>query len=112
MLGSTVFGAGNAHRPVLGGDFNSNACWDNERRDWNHSTMSVAELRSRGLTSVYHTVRKQEHGKETAPTFHLQKNKEKDFHIDYVFAPDAWQQRLQMTVGNFSECESTAITAR
>lgn len=63
----------------------------------------VAELRSRGLTSVYHTVRKQEHGKETAPTFHLQKNKEKDFHIDYVFAPDAWQQRLQMTVGGFSE---------
>jgi exonuclease III len=87
---------------VVAGDFNSNACWDKERRDWNHSTM-VAELRSRGLTSVYHTVRKQEHGKETTPTFHLQKNREKDFHIDYVFAPDAWQQRLQMTVGDFSD---------
>ena len=87
---------------VAAGDFNSNACWDKERLGSNHSTM-VAELRSRGLESVYHTVREQEHGKETTPTFHLQKNKEKDFHIDYVFAPNAWQQRLEMTVGDFSE---------
>ena len=87
---------------VLAGDFNSNARWDKERRDWNHSTM-VAQLQSRGLVSIYHTVKGEEHGKETIPTFHLQKNMEKDFHIDYIFAPVAWQQRLQMKVGNCSE---------
>ena len=87
---------------VVAGDFNSNARWDKERRDWNHSTM-VAELRSRGLASIYHTVRKEEHGEETTPTFHLQKSKEKDFHIDYIFAPAIWQQRLQMTVEDCSE---------
>jgi exonuclease III len=87
---------------VVAGDFNSNARWDNQRRDWNHSTM-VAELQRRGLASVYHTVRKEEHGEEKTPTFHLQKNKEKDFHIDYIFAPNAWQQRLRMTIEDSSE---------
>jgi len=87
---------------VVAGDFNSNACWDKERSNWNHSTM-VAELRSRGLSSIYHTLTKEGHGEETTPTFHLQKNKEKDFHIDYIFAPDAWQKRLQMTLGDSSK---------
>ena len=86
---------------VVAGDFNSNARWDKERRDWNHSTM-VADLRSHGLASLYHSVKKEEHGGETTPTFHLQKNKEKPLHIDYIFAPDAWQQRLQMTVEDSS----------
>ena len=87
---------------VVAGDFNSNARWDKERREWNHSIM-VAQLRSRGLTSIYHTARKEQHGEETTPTFHLQKNKEKNFHIDYVFVPDAWHHRLQMAVGDSSE---------
>jgi exonuclease III len=82
---------------VVAGDFNSNARWDDERRDWNHSTM-VAKLRSRGLESIYHAVTNEDHGKETAPTFHLQKNKGKDFHIDYIFTPVSWHQRLQMTL--------------
>jgi exonuclease III len=87
---------------VVAGDFNSNALWDKERRDWNHSTM-VAQLRNHGLTSTYHTSRAEEQGEETTPTFHLQKNKSKSFHIDYIFAPAAWQQRLKVTVGGCSE---------
>lgn len=87
---------------VVAGDFNSNARWDGERRDWNHSRV-VAELRDRGLVSIYHAYKNEEHGEETSPTFHLQKNKTKDFHIDYIFAPDAWQQRLHMTVEDCSE---------
>ena len=63
----------------------------------------MAELRSRGLASVYHTVKNEEHGEKTTPIFHLEKNKEKDFHIDYIFAPNAWQQRLKMTVEDCSE---------
>ncbi|MDQ2833043.1 MAG: endonuclease/exonuclease/phosphatase family protein [Acidobacteriota bacterium] len=87
---------------VVAGDFNSNARWDDERRDWNHSTM-VAGLRSRGLESIYHATSGEAHGKETTPTFHLQKNKEKDFHLDYIFAPDSWHQRLQMTLEDCSK---------
>jgi len=86
---------------VVAGDFNSNACWDKERHGRNHSTM-VAKLRTCGLASAYHIVSKEEHGKETIPTFHLQKNREKAFHIDYIFIPDSWQQRPRMTVGDCS----------
>ncbi len=87
---------------VVAGDFNSNAQWDKERRDWNHSTM-VAQLRTHSLESIYHTAKNVKHGDEKHPTFHLYKNKEKPFHLDYIFAPDAWQQRLQMVVGDCSE---------
>jgi hypothetical protein len=38
---------------VVAGHFNSNARWDKERRDWNHSTM-VDQLRKHNLVSVYH----------------------------------------------------------
>jgi endonuclease/exonuclease/phosphatase family metal-dependent hydrolase len=86
---------------VIAGDFNSNARRDEERRGWNHSTM-VTGLHMRGLASIYHTLEKEDDGKETTSTFHLQKNKEKEFHIDYIFAPDGWQQRIQMTVGDCS----------
>jgi exonuclease III len=86
---------------VVAGDFNSNACWDKERRGRNHSTM-VAELRTRGLGSLYHTAKGEEHGSETTPTFHLQKKREKPFHIDYIFVPDAWEQRVRMTVEDCS----------
>jgi exonuclease III len=87
---------------VVAGDFNSNAIFDKERRDWNHSTM-VAELRRCGLSSVYHFDTKEEHGKEKTPTFHMQKNREKPFHLDYIFAPDAWKDRVRMDVGVYSQ---------
>lgn len=87
---------------VVAGDFNSNARWDNERRNWNHSTM-VAQFQSWGLESIYHAVTNEEHGEEINPTFHLQKNKGKGFHIDYIFAPDSWHQRLQMTLEDCSK---------
>jgi exonuclease III len=87
---------------VVAGDFNSNARWDAERRDWNHSTM-VAELRNRSLVSIYHTVKNEEHGEEQTPTFHLQKNREKHFHIDYIFAPEVWQPRIEITLEDCSK---------
>ena len=87
---------------VVLGDFNSNARWDKERRNWNHSTM-VTELKTRGILSAYHVARAEEHGQETTPTFHLLKNREKDFHLDYIFIPDLWQQRMQITVGDCTD---------
>jgi exodeoxyribonuclease-3 len=82
---------------VVAGDFNSNTIFDKERRDWNHSTM-VGVLRDHGLSSVYHTATREEHGQEKIPTFHLQKDREKPFHLDYIFVPNDWSGRWQMTV--------------
>jgi len=86
---------------VMMGDFNSNACFDEGRRDWNHSSM-VDELSKHGLESVYHALEGKEHGKDEAPTFHLQKKSAKPFHLDYIFAPQAWRSRMSVSVGSYS----------
>jgi exonuclease III len=86
------------NRPVVvAGDFNSNAIWDKERPKWNHSTM-VSALGGHGLSSAYHAATKEEQGREKTPTFHLHKNHEKPFHLDYIFVPDDWQKDRQMTM--------------
>ena len=90
---------------IAAGDFNSNARWDKERRDWNHSTM-VYQLRRHNLVSLYNTLKEEEHGKEETPTFHLLKDAERDFHIDYIFALAEWLPRACVTVGTFSEWRS------
>ncbi len=46
----------------------------------------VAELSALGLQSIYHSAMQEPQGKESVPTFFLQRNLQKPYHIDYVFA--------------------------
>lgn len=90
---------------VLLGDFNSNAIWNKEhRKGLNHEAM-VDRLRSRGLTSAYHSTRGVEHGVEPTAdhTFHLYGHEEKSFHIDYCFLPEAWASQIEeVAVGDYA----------
>jgi exodeoxyribonuclease-3 len=70
---------------ILIGDFNSNKIWDTRDRAGNHSSV-VSRLAGKNIYSVYHKHLNQEQGKETHPTFFLQRNKKKSYHIDYCFA--------------------------
>lgn len=70
---------------ILAGDFNSNTIWDRPRRIGNHTDV-VTKLAEQNIHSIYHYKFKQIHGKEKHPTFFLQKNLKKPYHIDYVFA--------------------------
>ncbi len=70
---------------IIAGDFNSNVIWDAWDRWWNHSDF-VREMGELGLSSIYHSVRGDEQGKELLKTFYLQRNKDKKYHIDYMFA--------------------------
>lgn len=74
----------NSELTILTGDFNSNKIWDKPRRTANHSAL-VDRLAEKNICSVYHKHFKQEQGKEKHPTFFLQRNKAKPYHIDYCF---------------------------
>jgi hypothetical protein len=54
----------------------------------------VRELKELKIESAYHHFYQDEPGKESMPTFFLQKNKEKKYHLDYVFASDEYLKSL------------------
>ncbi|WP_422004417.1 endonuclease/exonuclease/phosphatase family protein [Roseivirga pacifica] len=77
--------------PIIAGDFNSNAIWDQWDRCWNHSDV-VNTLKQKEIESIYHLLSGEKQGSETTPTFWLQKNAEKPYHIDYFFLSKEFQK--------------------
>jgi exodeoxyribonuclease III len=80
----------NYYRDLLGdstiliGDFNSNMIWDYKDRVGSHSDV-VNQLAHKGIYSVYHKHFAVDQGTEKHPTFFLQRNRNKPYHIDYCF---------------------------
>lgn len=79
---------------ILTGDFNSNTIWDKPLRSWNHSDV-VKELRELRIESFYHLDKNVEQGQEPDPTFYLQRNLKKPYHIDYIFGSEIFYNRLK-----------------
>lgn len=88
---------------IIIGDFNSNKIWDKPRRTMNHTAL-VENLIGKNIHSAYHYHLNQEQGKEQHPTFYLQRNQSKPYHIDYCFATDVFIEKIKyLNVGEFSE---------
>ncbi len=81
-------------KAIIAGDFNSNKFWDKKGRKWNHSEV-VRELSECKIESLYHKHFTENQGEERQPTFYLQKNLSKPYHIDYIFASDMVQNTLK-----------------
>ncbi|WP_339758140.1 endonuclease/exonuclease/phosphatase family protein [Algoriphagus aquimarinus] len=79
---------------LIVGDFNSNSIWDKPKRAWNHSEV-VRELEEINITSLYHFEGNQTQGNEEHPTFFLQKNLNKPYHIDYIFGSSGFRNNLE-----------------
>jgi len=86
---------------ILVGDFNSNKIWDHKDRVGNHSAV-VNLLAENDIHSIYHKHFNSEQGKEMHPTFFLQRNKNKPYHIDYCFASADIAGKVQnVEIGTF-----------
>jgi hypothetical protein len=82
-------------KPVLiCGDFNSNAIWDNTRKTNSHSSL-LKFLAERHIVSAYHHYFSEPEGKEQQPTHYFYHHKNRGFHIDYVFLPERWAERIE-----------------
>jgi exodeoxyribonuclease III len=90
---------------IVAGDFNNNVIWHKPGYWINHG-ISVAILESYGLVSAYHARTGEQQGEETMPTLYW-RDRRKDgptYHIDYVFLPRAWLDRIRgFDVGSFEE---------
>src|SRR5712691_5667 len=83
------------------GDFNSNATFDHGRKLRNHSAV-VKLLAGKRIVSAYHAFFKEEHGEEIRATHYFWHQKERRFHIDYIFVPSTWASRItNLTVGTY-----------
>jgi endonuclease/exonuclease/phosphatase family metal-dependent hydrolase len=63
----------------------------------------VAELAEIGLQSLYHRVKNEVQGSESIPTFYLQRNLSKPYHIDYAFVPEDLIEGSDIEVGRSSD---------
>lgn len=88
-----------ANTSIIMGDLNSNVIWDRRHSLAKHSDV-VRELANIGLESAYHRVRSVPQGKEPDPTFFLQRNLKKPYHIDYAFIPAAWLESCIVEIGD------------
>jgi exonuclease III len=90
-------------RSLVVGDFNSNTIWDEWDRWWNHSDV-VRELKEIGIRSLYHECFNEKQGQESTPTFFLQKNVSKRYHIDYAFADASYFDTIiSLSIGHSAD---------
>ncbi|MCP3928198.1 MAG: endonuclease/exonuclease/phosphatase family protein [Bacteroidetes bacterium] len=91
---------------IIAGDFNSNAIWDEWDRWWNHSDV-VEILKNKDIRSIYHEIRNESQGKETNPTFFLQRKREKPYHIDYFFTSSEFET-ISFEIGKYENWIETS----
>ncbi len=88
---------------VILGDFNSNKIWDENHSICNHSNV-VKELEDIGIFSFYHHQFGMPQGAEMHPTFYMQRNRNKPYHIDYLFVPTEVGKRItNFEIGHVDE---------
>lgn len=91
---------------IIAGDLNSNSIWDSWDRWWNH-TDCVKELEAIGIYSIYHKRLNIKQGLEQDKTFFLHHNRQKGYHIDYIFSPEQYLDKTNdFKIGEYDKWSS------
>jgi exodeoxyribonuclease-3 len=93
---------------LIAGDFNANPIFDSKKSVSRQFMGIVHDLATRGIASVWHDRSGEQHGAERTPTFFLNLNEQKPFHIDYVFASVGLRRRVEaIQIGTYTEWTAT-----
>ena len=75
-----------SQKSIFAGDFNNSIIWDKSSNPDFHNINK--QLNSLGYESSYHLKTQDVFGKEKETTFYHTKNKDKKYHIDYIYIKD------------------------
>lgn len=83
------------NKAISSGDFNNSIIWDVENKENNFKNIN-STLENLGFKSSYHQLTKEEFGKESKGTLFHTKNREKSYHIDYIYLKGLIPNSLQL----------------
>jgi exonuclease III len=85
---------------IICGDFNNSIIWDKSKKESNFKETNET-LNGLGFRSAYHELTNEDFGKEKLNTLYHTKNKDKRYHIDYVFLKGLEPQSIE--VGSYDD---------
>lgn len=92
------------NQTIVAGDFNASSVFDNGGSASESFSKVDDVLTSVGLQSLWHTHASEKFGEETQPTYFHQWNRDRPFHIDYVYVSDGMRARLEgLEIGTFDK---------
>lgn len=87
---------------VIAGDFNNSLVFDKPNASNPNAFKSInSQLKALGYSSSYHHLNDEKFSMELKPTFFHTKNKNKPFHIDYIYTRG--QQPTKIEVGSYKD---------
>jgi exonuclease III len=97
-----------AERCFVVGDFNASSVFDKKYPAASHFARIVQALESKGLRSAWHHFRIEQFGAESTATFHMYRQREKAYHLDYAFlSSDLLQKAKDVRLGSFEDWVSS-----
>jgi endonuclease/exonuclease/phosphatase family metal-dependent hydrolase len=92
------------NQTIVGGDFNASSVFDKGGSASESFSQIDNILTSAGLQSLWHAQESEQFGEETQPTYFHQWNRDRPFHIDYVYVSDGMRARLEgLEIGTFDK---------
>lgn len=85
---------------IIAGDFNNSVIWDKGTKESNFMNTNSA-LQSLGYQSTYHQLTGEGFGAEKSATLYHTKNKNKQYHIDYIYLKGI--TALNSEIGSYEE---------